>query len=123
MTSMAKAAEGVTWHVVDRVHDFRFSACGQPLDLGRQLHHTLVADHLRCQRPACQTGPVSVARGAFVEAGQVPVGALVVLAVVLVVAVLLGAVVPITVWPWLAYGGAALFVLGAFAAPPRRRRR
>lgn len=58
---MARAAQGVTWHVVDRVHDFRFGACGVELDLSRQMHHSLVADHLRCEHTACTpTAPVLV---------------------------------------------------------------
>lgn len=60
MTLMAKAAQGVTWHAVDTVHDARFAVCGVEIDLERQMHHSLVADHLVCQQSACAPSTTAV---------------------------------------------------------------
>ncbi len=121
MTLMRKAAQGVTWHAVDTVTDFRLGACGEPLDLAREMHHSLVTDHLFCQRAACSSAiPQGETRVFTGQAGEATVAGLVLLAVVLFIAVLLGAVVPIAVFPWLAYGGLALFVSGCLVLPRRR---
>lgn len=48
-------------------------AAATPLDLGRQMHHTLVPDHLLCQRPACASAlPQGPARS-FAETGEATV--------------------------------------------------